>query len=143
MGIQYNEVDFNSLIKHVGKSCLTEGVCGTCKQKKCLIGYSKACITNCLKDKVTYVIDGQENIPYVDGKIYDKHDLIDGIADLLRQCKSCDKDHFDNCMINVLRNCYEVLLFGEIQSYKGSTLLYLNDIKAVDKDVADELLKRL
>jgi len=39
---------------------------------KCLIGYSKICITNSLKGKVTYVLDGQENIPLADGKIANK-----------------------------------------------------------------------
>lgn len=143
MGIEHKEVNFNNLIKNLGTCCLTESSCGTCKQGSCLIGYSKNCVTNCLKEGVTYVMDGQANIPYVDSKVYDKYDLIDAIADVLRQCKSCDKNHFENCLINVLRNCYEILLLGEIQEYKGSTLLYLNDIKSVDEEIAQEILKRL
>lgn len=143
MGILFNEVNYNNLIKNVGESCLTTASCGTCKMNKCLIGYSKICITNSLKGKVTYVLDGQENIPLADGKIYDKGHLTDAIADLLKQCKSCDKDHFENCLINVLRNCYEILLFGDIQPYKGSTLLYLNDIKNLNSDLSREILSKL
>ena len=143
MGIQHSEVNYNNLMNNLGGCCLTEARCGTCKQSNCLIGYSKKCVTSCLKEGVTYVIDGQDNIPSIDGKVYDKHNLIDGIADLLKQCKSCNKNHFDNCLINVLRNCYEILLLGEKQGYKGSTLLYLNDLKDVNEEIVEELLKRL
>lgn len=143
MGVEHTALNYNNLIKNLSNCCLTVSNCGSCKQSNCLIGYSKKCVTNCLKDKVTYVMDGQVNIPYVDGKIYDKHDLIDATADVLKQCKNCDKEHFDNCLINILRNCYEILLLGEIQEYKGSTLLYLNDVKKLDENIAEELLKRL
>lgn len=143
MAILYNEVNYNNLIKNVGESCLSIASCGECKLDKCLIGYSKICITNSLKDKVTYVMDGQSNIPSSDGKIYDRGHLTDSISDLLKQCKSCDKDHFENCLINVLRNCYEILLFGDIQPYKGSTLLYLNNIKNVNSDIANEILSKI
>ena len=143
MGIQHSEVNYDNLINNLGNCCLTEERCGTCKQSNCLIGYSKKCVISCLKSSVTYVIDGQANIPTIDGKVYDKHNLIDATADVLKQCKNCNKDHFDNCLINVLRNCYEVLLFGEKQDYNGSNLLYLNDIKSLDEEIAEELLKRL
>lgn len=130
-------------MKNVGNSCLTTDSCGTCKLKTCLIGYSKICIANSLKEKVTYVIDGQANIPLADGKIYDKSYLTDSIADLLKQCKNCDKDHFENCLVNVLRNCYEILLFGDIQPYKGSTLLYLNHIKSLNSNLSTEIFSKL
>ncbi|MGL4107754.1 hypothetical protein [Clostridium sp. LP20] len=143
MGILSTEVNYNSLLNNLGKCCLTTDSCKTCKGKACLIGYSKACVTSCIKDSVTYVMDGQKNIPMADGKLYDSHDLIDGIADLLKQCKNCDKDHFDNCLINVMRNCYEVLLLGDIQEYKGSSLLYLSAIKDVDSEISGEIMSRL
>lgn len=143
MGIEHSEVNYNNLINNLGNCCLTESICGTCKEGECLIGYGKKCVVNCLKEGVTYIIDGQANIPYIDGKVYDISDLIDATADVLKQCKNCDKNHFDNCLINVLRNCYEILLLGEMQEYKGSNLLYLDDIKSVDEKIAKELLKRL
>ena len=143
MGILSTEVNYNSLLKNLGESCLTTDSCGTCKGKACLIGYSKACVTSCIKDGVTYIMDGQANIPMADGKVYDHHYLVDGIVDLLKQCKNCDKDHFDNCLINVMRNCYEVLLLGDIQEYKGSSLLYVNSLRDVDSKISEEILGRL
>lgn len=143
MAVLYNEVNFNKLINSLGKCCLTENACGSCKKSKCLIGYSKECLIGCLKNQVTYVMDGQANIPLADGKVYDNHDLVDAISDTLMQCKNCKENHFENCIINVLRNCYEILLFGEIQEYKGSTLLYINDIRNENEDIANEVFKRL
>lgn len=143
MGILNSEVDYNTLITNLGSTCLTVDACGTCKGEKCLVGYGKKCVTNCLKDKVTYVMNGQDNLPSIDGKMYDHEYLTDGITDLLKQCKNCDKDHFDNCLINVLRNCYEILLFGEIQNYPGSTLIYLNNIKEVNAEVANAIFRKM
>ncbi|MEG0295212.1 MAG: hypothetical protein RR620_00755 [Clostridium sp.] len=143
MAISYNEINFNNLIGKVGTCCLTEDVCGTCKKSDCLIGYSKECVSGCLRNKVAYVMDGQERIPLADGKIYEKEDLVDAISDTLIQCKSCKEEHFDNCIINVLRNCYEVLLFGDIKEFKGSTFLYLTQVKENNEALATEIFQRI
>lgn len=43
--------------------------------------------------------------------------------------KDCKEDHVEDCIINVIRNCYEVGLFGEVQPYEGSALQYLMRLK--------------
>ncbi|MBU5456010.1 hypothetical protein [Caproiciproducens sp. MSJ-32] len=49
---------------------------------------------------------------------------------------------FNNCIVNILRSCYEVILLGEEKDYKGSALLYINDLKETNPEIADELFKR-
>ncbi len=43
----------------------------------------------------------------------------------------CKEDHVEDCIINVIRNCYEVGLFGDVQTYEGSTLQYLMKVQAI------------
>ena len=38
-------------------------------------------------------------------------------------------EHTENCIINVIRNCYEVGLFGDVQAFEGSVLQYLMFVK--------------
>ncbi|AWZ48527.1 hypothetical protein C3495_06720 [Clostridiaceae bacterium 14S0207] len=142
MGIANNEINFNSIIKNLGNSCLTEERCNTCNKEKCLIGYSKKCINGCFKNDVTYVESGFENIPSIDTKIYEQQDIIAGISDILKQCRSCKENHYDNCIINVLRSCYEIILFGEHQEYSGSALVYLNKIKDINEEIGDKIFQQ-
>lgn len=140
MGVMSSEVDFNLLLSDLGECCLQIEHCVTCSKEECIIGYAKECIKNCLKDDVTYIMDGCDNIPLNDSKIFDKESLITAISNILKQCKSCKEDHYDNCLINVMRSCYEVCLLGEIQKYKGSTFTYLNDIKNIKSEIADSII---
>ena len=52
-------------------------------------------------------------------------DLEESIAHILKECKDCKEDHTENCIINVIRNCYEVGLLGDPHPYEGSALQYL------------------
>lgn len=141
MGILYEEFNFNQVISDLSKACLTEEQCGSCVKKDCIIGYAQQCITKCLKDGSTYVEDGSENIPISDLKLYNTEELERGIAHILRQCKSCTYNHFDNCIINIIRNCYEVGLMGEIQPYEGSNFRYLNHVHNTHPEVADNIIE--
>lgn len=128
MGILNSELNYDKVIADLGKACLKEDQCGGCVKEECIIGFAQQCITRCFKEGVTYVENGSERIPVTDLKIYNEEELERGIAHILKQCKSCSQEHFDNCIINIIRNCYEVGLFGEIQSYEGSNFRYLNQI---------------
>ncbi len=142
MGVFANEINFDSLITNLGNCCLKKDSCTSCIKEKCLIGYSEESVKKCLKNNVTYVENGYENIPLADTKVYDHDNLIIAIADILKQCKSCRENHYDNCIINVIRSCYEVALVGETQKYKGSTLIYLSDIKYLNEDIGNKILDK-
>ena len=65
------------------------------------------------------------NVPTTDFKVFDEVELETAIAHILKECKDCKEDHTEECIINVVRNCYEVGLLGDVQPYEGSALQYL------------------
>lgn len=141
MGIIYEDMNFDRVVTDLGNACLTEASCGGCDKSTCIIGYAQKCIGSCLKNNVTYVENGSEQIPLTDFKMYNEEELEKGIAHILKQCKSCQLNHFDNCIINLVRNCYEVGLFGEIQPYEGSNFRYLNQINTAHPDHASNIIE--
>lgn len=140
MGILNSELNYDKVISDLGVCCLGEESCGGCTKDSCIVGYAQKCITGCLKEGITYVENGSENIPIADLKIYDEENFESGIAHILQQCRSCNENHFDNCIINIIRNCYEIGLFGEIQSYEGSNFRYLNQIHQAFPKIADNII---
>jgi len=129
------------LIKEIGNCCLGEESCGKCEKENCLIGYCKKCLLTVIKQKDDFIDGGTENIPYSDVKIYDNEVLVDAIGFLLNQCRNCNLYHDKDCIINIIRECLEIILFGDSQEYKGSVLIYLNDVKSVNNEMADKILK--
>lgn len=141
MAIDVKDMNFNEVLNDLGRCCLTEGECGSCHKPNCIVGYAINSVTGCLKDNVTYVIGGQDHIPFVDLKMYDEETLIESIANILRMCKSCSQNHYDNCIINVVRNCYEIGLFGETQPYEGSNFRYLASIHNKKPEIAAKMIE--
>lgn len=139
MAILNSEMKYNEVREDLEKCCLTELHCGTCEQVGCIIGYGKKCVDACQQEDVTFVDGGGDHIPF-DTKIFDEKDLVAGIANILRQCRSCDTDHYNNCIINIIRNCYEVGLFGETLDYKGSAFQYLNQIHTDKPEAARQII---
>ena len=117
-----------------------EETCGGCENRKCLIGYCKECLLTALKQSDDFIDGGTEEIPNSDVKIYDNEVLIDTIGFLLNQCRNCNLYHDEDCIINIVRQCLEIILFGDTLEYKGSVLIYLADIKSVNSDIADKIL---
>lgn len=140
MGVSYTEVNYNLLLRDIEQNCLTEEFCGVCKDKNCLIGYTKACIKDSLKTKMTFVQNGVETIPH-DLRSFDNDAALDAIAHILRQCKSCEEDHFEDCLINVIRSCYEIIVFGDSLKYQGSIFMYLSAIENDFPEEAEHILK--
>lgn len=105
--------------------CKGEDVCGQSQNEACTIGFAKQCIQNYQKTPQKEVPDGVERIPTTDFKVFDEIELETAIAHILKECKDCKEDHTENCIINVIRNCYEVGLLGDAHPYEGSALQYL------------------
>lgn len=105
--------------------CRKLDVCGQCQRTGCIIGYGKQCISNYKKEPKKEVVNGMEEIPTADFKLFDETELETAIAHILKECKDCKEDHTEECIINVIRSCYEVGLLGDVQQYEGSALQYL------------------
>lgn len=132
-------IDYEGLIRTAKEVCLSEAQCGSCKNSSCLIGYSKGCLAKSLKENDEFIDGGMDKLPLQDMKIYDNEAVVESLAFLLHQCRNCNLYHDEDCIINIMRSAYEVILLGEPQDYKGSTFMYLNDIKNTDSDVADSI----
>lgn len=127
------------VLSDLGNCCNSEGVCGSCKEGDCLIGYAKKCVNAFKKEPKKEVEDGTERIPVTDFKTFDETELEIAIAHILKECKDCKEDHVENCIINVIRNCYEVGLLGEVQPYEGSTIQYLMHLQSEFPDRAIQI----
>lgn len=138
MGITKDELDLQEIFRDLGTICKTEAACGQCAGKGCLVGFSKECAAECRIKNQTYVINGYDEIPPSDIRGgYDEYDVLHAIAHLLLQCRACKKDHFENCIINIVRSCLEVIEIGEEQSYEGDPLSYMIKIRGLDTQKAD------
>ena len=109
--------------------CMSESSCEECQGTACTIGYAKECIKDYQKEPRKEVPDGIEKIPTMDFKVFEDIELETAIAHILKECKDCKEDHTENCIINVIRNCYEVGIFGDLHPYEGSALQYLMYLK--------------
>lgn len=136
MGVLFTELDFDVIMKDLGEACLQ---CQGCEGASCLVGYAKSCVMGCIKQEAPYVPDGVENIP-MDTKLFHEEKMIEGIVNILHQCKSCKEEHYENCIVNTLRSCYEIALFGDNISYEGSAFRYLNAVNNIHPEYAKEII---
>lgn len=132
-------IDLESLVSEIGKCCLSTENCGTCNKEKCLIGYCKKSLLTTLKQQDEFIDGGLSSMPYNDTKLYEEEIIITSIASLLNQCRNCNLYHDEDCIINIVRSALEIIVLGEPQEYRGSTLFYLSDIKNVNPQVADQI----
>lgn len=130
----------DALVAEIGNCCLQEDFCVQCKGEKCLIGFCKKSLLTVLKKQDEFITDGVQEIPYDDTKVYDTGTVVSAIGFLLNQCRNCNVYHDEDCIINIIRSSLEIILLGEAQEYKGSTLLYLNDVKKFNPEMADIIL---
>ena len=119
--------------------CRSEEVCGQCRQCACVIGYAKQCVKEYRREPKKTVPNGTANIPTTDYKAFDEAELEIAIAHILKECKDCKEDHVEDCIINVIRNCYEIGLLGDIQPYEGSTIQYLMRLESDFPDKAAQV----
>lgn len=137
MAILNEELNLVEIFKDLGKICKSTDVCGSCAEKDCLIGYARNKAAECRIAKRTGVMNGYENIPTCDLRGgYDEYNVLHAISHLLAQCRGCKEDHYDNCLINVIRSCLEVIEFGEEQEYTGNVIEYLFTISQKDIEKA-------
>lgn len=132
--------NYELIMKDLSNLCLTTDICGTCAKHQCLIGYGKKAITECIMKESLKVENGMEQIPSYDLKLFHEEYFVEGIAHILQQCKSCKENHSDDCIINVIRSCYEVAFLGEPQQYQGSTFMYLNKIQESNPEIAEQII---
>lgn len=125
----------NLILDDLANCCKSEDACGQCKQESCVIGFARKSVNDYHREPKKEVPNGTQNVPATDYKPFDEEELEIAIAHILKECKDCKKDYVDDCIINVVRNCYEAGLLGEMLPYEGSTLQYLMHL---DSDFPDK-----
>ena len=119
--------------------CRGTELCERCQCKSCNIGFAKECIKAYKKQPQKEVPGGSAQIPTTDFKVFDEVELETAIAHILRECKDCKEDHTEDCIINVIRNCYEASLLGDVHPYEGSALQYLMYLRANYPEKASDI----
>jgi hypothetical protein len=142
MAIKFDEIDMYEIFQDLGRVCRTQNVCTECEQAGCLVEYGKACADKCAQDGVTYVEQGVEGMPYGNpdeefhDEVYNELEVLLMLSHLLVQCRTCKEDHYDNCIISVLRNCLERITLGDTLPYQGTPLGYMVDFSKRDDEKA-------
>lgn len=132
------DLNFMEMFMDLGNICKTEHICEMCASKGCLVGYAKECVAECRINDTRFVQDGFDNIPPEDIRGgYDEFEVLHAIAHLLLQCHSCKDDHVENCIINIMRSCLEIIEFGEEKIYEGNPLSYMLKIREINSEKAD------
>lgn len=135
-------IDIMKMFYDIGNVCMTENVCGKCKGKECFVGYAREMIGEARKKETDTIQGGYENIPHTDLKGgYDRIDTLEAIAHTLLQCKSCKECHYDDCLVNIVRTCYEIIAFGDAVSYEGSAFQYLTMLQEEHPEEAVHILE--
>lgn len=128
--------------KDLQNCCMEQSVCSQCQNENCIIGFAKKCIRDYDKEPKKEIPNGTSQVPMTDYKAFDEMALETAIAHILKECKDCKEDHVENCIINVIRNCYEMGLFDEVQPYEGSALQYLVRLKSDFPDKSIQIADR-
>ena len=135
------DLDYMKMFKDIATVCMTEHVCGKCWDKGCYVGYARECIGDAKKQNTDTIQGGFEEIPLADFKGgYDEAAILDAIAHTLKQCKSCKEFHYEDCLVNIVRSCFESLAFGEFVGYPGNALEYLVKVQEKYPSAALELM---
>ena len=131
------EFDFMKMFYDIRQVCMGEEVCGACTDMDCLVGYARQCIGKAKKNDTDNLPGEYTNIPLCDTKgSYDMNFAMEAIAHTLQQCKSCKDFHNVDCLVNIIRSCYEVIVFGEEREYPGSAFVYLSKLSAEHPEIA-------
>lgn len=131
-------IDYEGLIREIEKCCLE---CDVCELNGCLIGFCKKNLMTALKNNDEFIPGGLDNLPLGDVKVYQEENVIDFVGFLLNQCRNCHFYHDEDCIVNIVRSALEVILVGEPQEYGGSNVKYLSELKNVNSEIADKVLK--
>ena len=95
MGILNSEFHYKRVANDLYKCCLRKEDYGVCQEPECIVRYAKRCLVHSLRHSVTYVENGREQIPFTDFKVYNEEDFENGIAHILKICRSCREEHFE------------------------------------------------
>ncbi len=134
-----NMAIYNNLEEEVNTVCEDKG-CADCSGV-CVMKYAKDYIDACRQEEKREFAGGFDGIPTEDFKHYDQDVIVDSIAKTLAMCHECETYHSADCVINVVRSCFEHTLMGDKLDYPGNALGYLMKLQA-ETPLASDIMER-
>ncbi|WP_167958781.1 hypothetical protein [Anaerosporobacter faecicola] len=131
---------FDTIKESIENTCDCTTCDLSCATSNCAMAFAKDYREKCLAAKAKGIGISTDDIPSLDTKHYEQDEITTGVALMLTLCHDCNSDHTDDCVINVVRSCYEVAGLGEIVEYPGNTVAYLMNLGKTHKELAQEVM---
>jgi hypothetical protein len=142
MAVDFDDINLLEIFQDMEKICELGGCCNHCKEGSCPLQYGIICVNRCANEGVTYVENGTANMPHTEiSGCFDRDAAIKSIAHVLAQCKGCREDHYENCLLSILRNYLERMLIQETLPYEGSPLTYIVEFSKKNEVMACAILQ--
>lgn len=128
-------------VKDALAACCRSGIeCSSCQGKACLIGFAKLVADYAGVKKTLAIPGGIKMVPAGDFKVYDADSVAQALAVINIECRNCLDNHDDNCVINIIRSCLEVALFGQHVAFTGNPLAYLARLIELDAENGNKVM---
>jgi len=127
-------------IKDAVQRCCQEKECVACRGKECLIGFAKLVSEYAGMKKALSIPNGLKMVPTGDFKVYETDDVAFALAMINYECKNCQDNHDDNCVINIMRSSLEVALLGEHSGFTGNPLMYVMNLSRVNPELGEKVM---
>lgn len=125
----------------VENCCRGDLECAACQGKECLIGFAKLVSEYAGSKKVLSIPNGLKMVPIKDYKIYDQNIVATALAVINYECKDCQDNHDDNCVINIIRSSLEVTLLGEHVDFTGNPLAYVMSLARINAEIGEKVMQ--
>lgn len=134
-----NEVDLQSMYKHLEKLCLDCDKINTpdCKESVCLVGFGKRALRFSQQKGNLDIPGAKKLIPTHDIKTYYPETVAPGLAETCRQCRQCRDNHSPDCVIALTRTCLEYTTLSQEIDYPGSVFQYLIKVREQNQALAE------
>lgn len=126
---------YNHIYEHLEDICLSEGVCGVCNGKDCIVGYTKG-ILNKIKNKEKVVVTYFSEMDF--SKEYDRLKVLESLKHVLLLLDD-DEQSIDKDGVNEIRRSLEMIIFKDHINEYINRETYLKEIMKKDKFCYDIL----
>lgn len=133
------EVNLLSIYKHFDKLCKNCDKFSTldCKESTCIVGYGKKALRFSMKKGILDIPLARKMIPNEDFKAYYPEMVAPGLAETCRQCRQCQDNHSQDCVIALARTCLEYTVLSDEIQYPGSVFQYLVRVRKQDPELSE------
>lgn len=132
---------YHHVLKDLDEICLSPDFCGTCEGQQCRVGYTKDFVSQQLGQNTSG--SDKQHTPFTTRveKVFDKDEIIKSLARTLNLIKESPGGGLEG--VHVIRQQLESLLFGESIDDMSDWYHYVDQVKAHDPLVAEEVIRHV